>query len=104
MFDGQKRFPRVLVLAAAVGGLGFAGLGCANFDAKDSPPLPATIAELRVAIEEQRALLLDFVSDTDVAGKPPDDDADRLVAIAKRLTQLGAALAELEQNAESTSP
>ncbi len=63
---------------------------------------------LHAAIDEQRAKLLDLVSETRPDGGLRADDANQLVAIAERLTQLTAALEklelELEPNTETTAP
>jgi hypothetical protein len=108
MSFGQNHLVRGLALAAALGGLGFCGLGCAGFgifEAKDSPPLPATMTGLHAAIDEQRAKLLNLVSETRPDGELRDDNANQLVAIAERLTQLTAALErlEVESNSETTA-
>lgn len=109
MFFGQNRLVRRLALAAALSGLGCCSLGCAGFgvfEAKDSSPLPATMTGLHAAIDEQRAKLLDLVSETRPEGGLRVDDENQLVAIAERLTQLTAALEklQLEPNTETTAP
>ena len=108
---GATPFSRVRaaeVFAAGLSGIGFCSPGCASLEAKDSPPLPATMTGLRAEIDEQRALLMDLVSETHLDTKHRDN-ADRMVAIAERLTQLTTALAKLEpnsthSNAPNTSP
>ena len=61
---------------------------------------------LHAAIDEQRAKLLDLVSETRPDGGLRVDDENQLVAIAERLTQLTAALEklQLEPNTETTAP
>ena len=117
MFQRPFHLLRVFVLAVVLNAPGLGGLGCASFDvfeSGDSSALPATITELRDAIGEQRALLLDLVSEAEPDGDEGDgnskntdraDQADQLVAIAERLTQLTAALAKLEAEPETeTTP
>lgn len=104
MLRSQNHLLRLLVLAAGLGGIGFCSLGCASLDAQESSPLPATMTGLRAEIDEQRAFLMDLVSETHPDTKH-GDNADRMVAIAERLTQLTTALAKLEpNNAPNTAP
>ncbi|MCH7866665.1 MAG: hypothetical protein IH881_03140 [Myxococcales bacterium] len=98
MFHNPIHLLGLLVLAAGLSGIGFCSLGCASLDAKDSSPLPATMTGLRAEIDEQRALLMNLVSETHLDTEHRDDNADRMVAIAKRLTQLTTALVKLEPN------
>ena len=85
-----------LVLALALGSCVVSGAGCAGFggsEAEDSPPLPATLVEIRAAIEAERAQLMNLVSE------PADDshpDSEALIEVAERLSRLQAARRQLE--------
>lgn len=103
----QNHFLGALVLAIALGGFGSWATGCAgsgNFEAKESPQLPATIAGLRAAIEVERSKLKALVGEP--VNSPEPTNADALIAIAERLSRLQAALEELERAGgdEATEP
>jgi hypothetical protein len=96
----------VLVRVMALGSFVACVAGCAGLGAsetEESQPLPATIVDTRAAIEAERARLMELIS------QPPDDshpsgiDTDALVTIAERLSQLQAALEELELEGDSQS-
>ena len=71
-------------------------------EAEESPPLPATIVEIRAAIEAERAQLMDLVGKPADASQPASFDTEAPIKIAERLSRLQAALERLEREAEST--
>ncbi len=95
-----------LVLALALGSGAVSGAGCAGFgrsEAEEPPPLPATLVEIRAAIEAERAQLMNLV------GEPADDthpDTEALIEVAERLSRLQAARRQLEldSTAETAAP
>lgn len=96
--------PGALVLAFALGGLAACGSGCAGFgdsEADESSPLPATIVEIRAAIEAERSQLMDLVGVPVDDSQASDVDTAALIEIAERLSRLQAALERLELEAES---
>ena len=96
--------PGALVLAFALGGLAACGSGCAGFgdgEADESSPLPATIVEIRAAIEAERSQLMDLVGEPADDSQPAGTHTDALIEIAKRLSRLQAAMERLELEAES---
>ncbi len=98
-----------LALAVSLGSVGSCAVGCAGFggfEAEESPPLPATITQLRNAIEAERARLKELVGEPANGSEPSNVDPDPLIAVAERLSRLQAALEQLEHDAgsEATLP
>ncbi len=98
-----------LVLAVSLGSVGSCAVGCAgfgSFETEESPPLPATIGQLRSAIEAERARLKELVGEPANDSEPLNVNADALIAVAERLSRLQAALEQLEHDAgsEATVP
>lgn len=96
--------PGALVLAFALGGFAACLTGCAGFGASESAkslPLPATIVEIRAAIDAERAQLMKLVSEPAGDSQPSGVNTEALIEIAERLSQLQAALQQLEREAAS---
>ncbi len=95
-----------LVLLIGLCVLGCSSVGCVVlgiFQPENPPALPATVVGLHTAIQAERARLKDVVRGPADGAEQLKVSSDDLITIAERLSQLQAALSELERLESETA-